>query len=273
MLVSFAINHMTIAQASYQTLLDIGSSLGCVGVEVRNDLVGELFDGVGPEAAGSAARAKGLRILALSEVKSFNDFSDQKRQESIALMDIAVACGAEAISLIPRNDGLAVDKTERISNLTLALTELKPLLASRNLVGLIEPLGFEICSLRYKSEVVDVIESLDAAGQFKLVHDTFHHYLAGGGPVFPEHTGIVHVSGVTDTTLAATAMLDDHRVLVDAHDRLENISQLRHLHAQGYRGPISFEAFSPTVHAFTDPRAELSGSFAYIASSITATAA
>jgi len=101
-----------------------------------------------------------------------------------------------------------------------------------------------------------------------LVHDTFHHYLAGGGPVFPDMTGMVHVSGVTDNTLALQDIKDEHRVLVNEHDRLENIVQLRTLVDGGYAGPVSMEVFSPDVHALINPAIALRESYDYITSAI-----
>ena len=269
----FAINHMTLARRSYAELLDAAAELGCVGVEVRNDLPQPLFDGMAPEAAGDLAREKGLRILALAEVKRFNDWSDAKREEARALMKIAVACGAEAVSLIPRNDNLGMGNGERQANLRVALRELKPMLEDHGLVGMVEPLGFEICALRHKSEAVEAIEDLDATGRFKLVHDTFHHHLAHGGPLFPGHTGIVHVSGVVDPGLALNEMGDQHRVLVDAADRLGNVAQIAQLQAAGWHGPISFEAFAPETHALADPVAALRHSMDFIQSQIAAKAA
>src|SRR3712207_6469164 len=56
---SFALNHMTVARLSYAGLLDAAASLGCVGVEVRNDLTQPLFDGLDPAEAGAMARDKG----------------------------------------------------------------------------------------------------------------------------------------------------------------------------------------------------------------------
>ncbi len=272
-LVSFAINHMTVAHTSYEMLLQLSASLGCVGVELRNDLSRTLFDGDSPESAGAAARRKGLRILALSEVKDFNDFSSAKLEEAKALMEIAVACGAEAISLIPRNDGVEPGTGDRQANLYLALGELNPLLEDHDLIGLIEPLGFETSSLRHKAEIVKVIETLGAMDRFKLVHDTFHHYLSGDRSIFPEHTGIIHISGVVEPELSVQQMRDEHRVLVDERDRLENIAQIGAFVAAGYTGPVSYEVFSPTVHALTDPKAELSGSFDIIASGLNKMAA
>lgn len=261
---SFALNHMTVARLGYVELLDLAASLGCVGVEVRNDLPQPLFDGMDPAAAGDLARAKGLRILAVAEVKRFNDWSDDKAAEALALMAIARAAGAEAVSLIPRNDNLGMGNGERQAALRVALKALKPMLEDHGLTGMVEPLGFEICALRYKAEAVEAIEAIGGAGRFKLVHDTFHHRLAHGGPYFPDHTGIIHISGVVDQTVTLGQMTDAHRILVDGADRLGNVEQIAALQGMGFTGPISFEAFAPQVHAAAHPQDDLATSIRHI---------
>ena len=149
------------------------------------------------------------------------------------MIRIAVDCGAEAVVLIPRCDGFGCGNGERQANLRVALRELAPMLAEHQLVGLVEPLGFELSSLRQKSEAVDAIEALGLAERFQLVHDTFHHALAGGGPVFARHTGIVHISGVTDSKLALREMRDRHRLLADARDRLRKCGPVKGTHRRG----------------------------------------
>jgi len=168
------------------------------------------------------------------------------------------------VSLIPRNDNRGMGNGERQANLRLALRELAPMLAGAGLVGLIEPLGFETSSLRHKSEVIDVLEALGLRGQFALIHDTFHHHLAGGGPVFAADTAIVHVSGVTDGHVAVADMSDMHRVLVDAKDRLGNIDQLHALLTAGYSGAVSFEAFAPQITDMLEPQEDLEVSIRFI---------
>ncbi len=264
----FSINHMTVKTMPYSSLLDTANAIGCIGVEIRNDLSTPLFDGTTAELGGFAATNLGLQVFAVAEVKAFNHFTDDTRNKAIALMDTAAACGAKGIALIPRCDGQGTGQSMRFKKLEHALMQLKPLLAERRLIGFIEPLGFEQSSLRFKSEAVDVINACGAEDQFQLVHDTFHHYLAGGGPVFPDMTGMVHVSGVTDKALALQDIGDEHRVLVNEHDRLENIAQLETLIAGGYTGPISMEAFSPVIHALTEPVSALAESFSYINSAI-----
>jgi 2-keto-myo-inositol isomerase len=272
-MVPFALNHMSAPRLNALAFLELAKSVGCVGVEFRNDLPGPLFDGMAPDVIRDAAAARGLRILALAEVKMFNAWSDTKRAEALALMKIAVACGAEAVSLIPRNDNLGMGNGERQANLRLALRDLKPMLEDHNLTGMVEPLGFEICALRYKSEAVEAIDALNAKGCFKLVHDTFHHHLADEGPIFADYTGIVHVSGVVDPKLSVGEMRDAHRVLVDGRDRLGNIEQIAALHAQGYSGPVSFEPFAKEVHDLADPAAALGQSMEFIRSRLSAAAA
>ena len=59
-------------------------------------------------------------------------------------------------------------------------------------------------------------------------------------------------------------MLDAHRVLVDAGDRLGNLDQIRALLDAGYSGPFSFEPFAAEVHALADPEAALKNSIAFV---------
>ena len=263
-MIPFALNHMTVARLSFRELVDMAARLGCVGIEVRNDLPQPLFDGMDPKAAREVIRAAGLRLLAVAEVKRFNDWSEDKAAEALALMQIAQAAGAEAVSLIPRNDNQGMGNGERQAALRVALKALMPMLEDHDLLGMVEPLGFEICALRYKAEAVAGIEAIGGTGRFKLVHDTFHHTLAHGGPIFPQHTGIVHVSGVVDQEVSLSQMRDPHRVLVIAGDRLGNIDQIAALLAAGYAGPISYEAFAPEVHALTDPGTALRASIDHI---------
>jgi 2-keto-myo-inositol isomerase len=272
-MLQFALNHMTVARLSFHDLVALASRLGCVGIEARNDLPQPLFDGVDPVTAGALVRSAGLRLLAVAEVKRFNDWSADKDDEALALMRIAKAAGAEAVSLIPRNDNQGMGNGERQAALRVALKALKPMLEYHGLIGMVEPLGFEICALRYKAEAVEAIEAVGGTGRFKLVHDTFHHTLAHGGPIFPEHTGIVHVSGVTDQRVSLSEMRDPHRVLVTTGDRLGNIDQIAALQAAGWNGSVSFEAFAPEVHALADPGAALEQSMQTIREGLAARAA
>jgi 2-keto-myo-inositol isomerase len=269
----FALNHMTVAGRSFAELIEIAAGLGCVGVEARNDLSRPLFDGLAPEAAAAALQARGLRLLALAEVKRFNDWSAAREAEALALARLARAAGAEALALIPRNDNGGMGNGERQAALRVALKALRPILEDHGLLGYVEPLGFAACALRHKAEAVEAIEALGARATFRLVHDSFHHHLAGGGPVFPEHTAIVHVSGVAEGALAASDLQDRHRLLVDGADRLGTVAQLAQLRAAGWQGPVSFECFAPEIHRLADPAAAVAASLEHIRAGIAAKAA
>ena len=244
--------------------------LGCVGVEVRNDLHHPLFGDKSAAEAGRDASALGLKLLALAELSAFTRFNDDTVLRAQVLVENAVNSGAQGVVLIPRCDGCDIGAVERKKNLHTALTELKPLFAEHGLVGFVEPLGFEASALRSKLEAVEAIENVGGQETFKLVHDTFHHFLEGSPQVFAAHTGIVHVSGVVDASVTRTDMLDKHRMLVDKADRLQNIAQLDSLLDEGYSGPVSMEAFAPEVHALSDPCEALRASFGYIANSVRA---
>ena len=261
---NFALNHVTIARTTYRELLEIASALECVGVEVRNDLRQPLFDGTDPADAGARARDHGLRILSVAEVKRFDAWNEDTRKEAIELARIASAAGSEAVSLIPRNDGDAPGSQDDQFGLREALRGVRPILEDHGLTGLIEPLGFETCTLRSKRDAVEAIRELDAEQVFRVVHDTFHHCLAGGGSLFPGQMGILHVSGVTAPEVPVSRMEDGMRGLVDAADRLQNVAQIRALLSSGYRGPVSFEAFAESVHNLEDPVSELRRSMAFI---------
>jgi 2-keto-myo-inositol isomerase len=110
---------------------------------------------------------------------------------------------------------------------------------------LVEPLGFEESSLRSKEVAVKAIQESGYVG-YKLVHDTFHHYLGPDEHVYPAHTGLVHISGV-ETDLPKSQIRDEHRVLIGSRDIMGNTGQIALLESQGYTGEYSFEPFSAEV--------------------------
>ena len=258
--IKFALNHITAPALDSRQFVDLAARLGCMGVELRNDLADKeltsrpFFDGVRAAEIGDYARSKGIRLLGLSEVYGFNRWSDAVREKVQLLISQAKESGAETISLIPSNDGADEPKEERLTALREALSAILPMLEEHDLIGLVEPLGFATSSLRHKREAVEVFKAVGGNDRFRLVHDTFHHYLAGETEFFPEWTGIVHISGVVDVSLRAEDMQDKHRVLVTGADCLGNFDQIKHLGAIGYRGAYSFELFSPLIHA--NPRIE-----------------
>lgn len=267
------LNHMTVPNVATQQLLQLASALGCVGVELRNDLGRALFDGDDPAEIAALAAAQSQRVLALAEVKAFNVDPAEKLQVAQGLIDVAVACGAEAVALIPAVASQPIDRVDQRAALRQALSLLQPLLETSGVMGVIEPLGFLTSTLRFKEDVARVLDDLGRPACFRIVHDTFHHHLSGETMIAADLTAIVHISGITDPEPAVHQMADKHRVLVDADDRLQTIDQLRRLQAAGYNGPASFEVFDPEFHNITDPAVALAGSIAFIHDALAAEAA
>ena len=266
---TFALNHMTAPALTLDGLFALAVSLGIDAVEIRNDLDGNaILDGTTPAQVKALAERHGVTILSINALQRFNEWTPARAAEAQDLIDYASACGARALVLVPKNDGTGQADGERQANLRQALTALKPLLDAAGIIGLVEPLGFEICSLRSKREAVDAIKATGGEQTFRLVHDTFHHHLAGEPDLFADMTGLVHISGVEDRDVTVADMRDGHRVLVGPQDRLGNLNQIKALLAAGYGGPLSFEPFSPAVHDVSDPKAAVAESIAFVRENI-----
>jgi 2-keto-myo-inositol isomerase len=246
---SYAINHMVAPRRTFAGLVELAAALGLGRVEIRNDLEGvAISDGTPADRLREKAAAGGVRILAINALQRFNDWNDQRAEEATVLAGYARDCSAAALVLCPVNDaGYRISERERQENLRQALRALAPILEGAGVMGLVEPLGFASSTLRLKADAVEAIEELGLRDRIRLVHDTFHHYLAGEARMYPEWTGLVHISGVEDD-LPLERLRDEHRVLVGANDRLGNLGQILAL-MEDYSGPYSFEPFAPSVHA------------------------
>lgn len=274
MSVEFAINHMTAPQLALGDFFALARKLGTTRVEIRNDIAGKaIADGISAQDVRALAATHGVTITSINALQQFNHWSDARRHEARALIDYAAACGAEALVLVAANDGAGPDAATRIGGAIEALTNLAPMLRQAGLIGLVECLGFESCSLRSKREAVAAIEASGGADVLRLTHDTFHHHLAGEPELFPQWTGLIHISGVEDPALAVRDMRDGHRVLVGPKDRLNNLEQIAALRAGGYAGPLSFEPFAEEISHLADPAAAIGVSMQFITEGLKARAA
>lgn len=259
----FAINHIAAPKLSVEDFFAMVRRLGSDKVEIRNDIP-DVMNTVAASHVKAAAEAAGVTILSVNALYPFNVWSGDLPDRAVAMADYARDCGAQALVMCPLNDGSAVSRSDLVD----ALANMAPILRARGLTGLVEPLGFPVSSMRTKAEAVDAIKAAGGEDVYKLMHDTFHHHLAGETAFFPEWTGLVHISGVNDPDVAVDDMLDAHRVLVDEEDRLGNIQQIRALLSAGYSGPFSFEPFAKEVHALDDPETALRESMARIVSGV-----
>lgn len=265
----FALNHMTTPNLPLGAFFELARSLGMTSVEIRNDLAGNaILDGTPAKDVAALADHHDITIISINALQRFNEWNEIRQAEAEELIAYARDCGAKALVLVPVNDGTGQADGERQAKVRKALSALKPMLEKAEVIGLVEPLGFEICSLRSKTEAVEAIKAVDGEKTFRLVHDTFHHHLAGEPAIYPEMTGLIHISGVADERVAVADLRDSHRVLVDHSDLLDNVGQIRHLRAAGYAGPLSFEPFAAEVHGLADPAAAVGQSVDYIRSHI-----
>lgn len=267
----FALNHMVAPRLDHAAFFDLTRKVGVADVEIRNDLPGvALADGTPASEVGRAAKARGLGVLTINALQRFNLWDEARAAEAQAMIDQCAASGAKALVLCPVNEvAYRPAPSERRAEVIKALNALKPMLSAAGVRGFVEPLGFAECSLRLKEEAVEAITAAGGRDVFRVVHDTFHHFVAGETRMFPGMTGLVHVSGVIDPTATAASMRDPHRVLVDATDRIGNLEQLRALRAGGYGGPVSFEPFASSVHASADIEADLRAGVRHLQSALT----
>ncbi len=259
--IKFALNHMLCPKVSAETLIDYAVQLGLDAIELRNDVNENSLTSVEQaKAIGAKAKAAGVRILTINAVYPFNVWDAELKEKAETLAELAGACGAEALVLCPLNDGSERTKAQ----VQESLKNLKPILDQNGLKGFVEPLGFPISSLRTKAAAVEAIKELGLEDTFKLVHDTFHHKGAGETEVFAQNTGLVHISGVEDPAVTFDEMLDGHRLLVGAEDRLDNVGQIKKLVAAGYTGYFAFEPFSAPVWDLDDHVAAAKESMEFI---------
>jgi 2-keto-myo-inositol isomerase len=264
-LVRFALNHMVAPRRTVAELVALAGGLGLDAIEIRNDLPGvAIADGTPAAEVRRAADDRGVRILSINALQRFNEWTPARAVEAEALAAYASGCGAEALVLCPVNDrAWRPSESERRAKLEAALRALGTILGEAGILGLVEPLGFPESSLRFKADAIEAIEELGLQDRFRLVHDTFHHHLSGEPRIYPEHTGLVHISGVEDASLPFEQIRDAHRVLVGPDDRCTALPQIRAL-SNGYAGAYSFEPFAASVHGLEDVAEALERSMGWI---------
>lgn len=259
----FAINHISAPKLPLAEFFAMCQRLGVHEVEIRNDIP-DVMGSMKAADVRAEAGAQGITILSINALYPFNLWSGDLPDRAQHMADYAAEAGVQALVMCPLNDGNKVPHSAVVQ----ALDAMKPILKDRGLIGLVEPLGFPISSLRLKSEAIAAITETGDDGTYKLMHDTFHHHLSGEAEFYPNRTGLVHISGVTGPAIEVADMLDAHRVLVDGADRLQNITQIKALLAAGYTGPFSFEPFAPEVLDADDPEHALRASMDFIRGAI-----
>ena len=252
----YGLNRIMSPHLSVTEFIRLASDCGAKYVEIRNDLPDPSL--LGGETAGEindTCQETNVSILTVNALQRFNDpaLFEAKKEELQGIMEVAASVGCERIVLCPVNDPDDTRTAEQQhADLVSALVTYAPLFRTRGMIGLVEPLGFPICSLRYKGQAVQGISESGHRDVYRIVHDSFHHYLSGEAEVFPLETGLVHVSGVV-VQKPTQELTDDDRVLVDEHDIMANRSQVAMLRSGGSSAEVCFEPFSSEMQQLTAP--------------------
>ena len=254
------LNRVTKPQIPLEAFLAFAAELGIQRVEVRNDFTEKgILDGLGDAELRRALAATRTQILTINALYPFEDLRalPENLLKLEGMIQEAKRVDCPYIVLCPLND--ATDPrtpAQRAQELVTALDAYGPLFEAAGMIGLIEPLGFEICALRTKAAALAGIQQSKFPTRFKLLHDTFHHFLSGETEFFPRETAVVHVSGVL-AGKAKPAITDEDRILVTQGDIMDNRGQVKALLAGGCTAAISYEPFSSQVREL--PMGELKG--------------
>ncbi|MFA5570582.1 MAG: TIM barrel protein [Sphaerochaetaceae bacterium] len=254
---NFALNRVSVPHLTLPEFLAHAKIMGFGAVEVRNDLDGgHILDQMDPHEVKELCNELKISIITINALQRFNDrkeFITQRVEELKEMVNLASRAGIEAIVLCPVNDeDESRTPQQRIEDTAYALKAYEPIFKEGGVIGLLEPLGFEYCSLRTKKEAIEAIALSGVKDLYYLVHDTFHHYLSGEQEIYPELTSLVHMSGVV-TKKEKSKITDADRVLVTSDDIMSNVEQIKQLYDAGYEGFWAFECFSKDVHDMEIP--------------------
>ena len=191
----FALNRIMQPSLSLPDFIRLAAACSAAGIEIRNDLPDpSLLGGESPETVRNLCKENGVEVLTVNALQRFNDpdLFPAKERELAQMMEEASSVGCPMIVLCPVNDpDDSRPETRQREDLIAALQLYAPLFEKYRMTGLVEPLGFEICSVRYKRQAIDAIRETGLSDRYRIVHDTFHHYLSGERELFPWETGLI----------------------------------------------------------------------------------
>jgi len=264
----FALNHSIAPLIPIVDFLDLAGDVGVDAVELRDGLPPgwEFPDSANvllldPVDLRAMAADAGLEILTINALQRFDQWDRERTQQAHEMIEFAAQAGIGAIVLCP---SVATTGSPALpSGLATALDALQPMLSDAGVKGLIEPLGFPTSSIRLKAVVDAELAARGNPACLGIVHDTFHHAIAQD-PTVSANTLLVHLSGVTTSDLGLDQLGDRHRVLVDGHDTIANLEQVRQLGVL-YEGHWSLEPFASSVGSSATLADDLRASLAFIA--------
>ncbi|MTD09122.1 TIM barrel protein [Serratia sp. YC16] len=255
----FCINRKIAPNLDLDSFFRLVQRCGLSKVELRNDMPsGKVTDDLSDAQLSALAAQYGIDIVTINALGMFNRVDDPAAllQRAEALLAQAQAIHSRALVLCPHcsADDQRSEQQKRDDTLA-ALRLLAPLFARYGVQGYVEPLGFGISSLRSSLLTQAIIR--DAGAPYRIVLDTFHHYLSGvtqadfDAQIQVAQIGLVHLSGVEDAREKG-ALSDEERIMLSEGDRLESRRQVQNLERLGYAGIYAFEPFSSQLDSWSE---------------------
>ncbi|WP_337048018.1 TIM barrel protein [Serratia liquefaciens] len=254
----FCINRKIAPNLDLEQFFSLVKKCGLNKVELRNDMPsGKVTDNLSNDQLNALAEKYGIEIVTINALGMFNLLDDQAAllKNAEALLSQAQAIRSQALVLCPHcSAGDNRSEEQKKTDTLAALKLLAPLFRQYGVQGYVEPLGFGISSLRSSLLTQSLIR--DSGAPYKIVLDTFHHYLSDvTQPEFDaqiqiDGIGLVHLSGVEDLR-AKSALSDEERIMLSDKDRLESKKQVQDLERLGYTGIYAFEPFSSQLDRWT----------------------
>ncbi len=255
----FCINRKIAPNLDLERFFSLVKKCGLSKVELRNDMPsGKVTDHLSNDQLNALAAKYGIEIVTINALGKFNLMDDQAGllKNAEALLVQAQAIHSQALVLCPHCSADDRRSEEQKKTDTLAaLKLLAPLFKQYGVQGYVEPLGFGISSLRSSLLTQSLIR--DSGAPYKIVLDTFHHYLSDVAQsefdeqIQIEGIGLVHLSGVEDAR-SKSALSDEERIMLSQQDRLESRKQVQNLERLGYTGIYAFEPFSSQLDSWTE---------------------
>ena len=242
-----SINHSICPSLSYENFFKLAKDLEIPNVEIRNDLLNLNFDLKAINEISDLKEKYKINVISINALQKFNIWNKERKDELLFLCNAAKKINCKGIVLVPLNSGKYYEEDQRLSLLKNSLNEIGFILSDYAIKGYVEPLGFKSSSLRYKSDVIDLLDTIENKSKFSLVHDTFHHTVAEDKSIYVEHTSIVHISGVKNLLEESYNFTDEMRELIDESDRIKNVEQINFFLKNKFNGFFSIEPFSEKI--------------------------
>ncbi|CFR02936.1 TIM barrel protein [Yersinia kristensenii] len=269
----FCINRKIAPNLSIESFFSLVKKCGLNKVELRNDMLsGKVTDELSSAQLNALADEYEIEIVTINALQYFNlpEHRPALLKETENMLKQAKAINCRGVILCPNcsaNDRRSAEQKEQ--DTVEALVLLAPLFKKYQVTGLVEPLGFEISSLRSHLLTQSIIRK--SAAPYKMVLDTFHYYLSDIAQAeFDAHIdintiGLVHLSGVEEARLKHT-LTDEDRIMLSEQDKLNSKQQVDNLERLGYQGIYAFEPFSSQLNTWseTDIEREIHQSIVYL---------